>query len=121
MPTNDKTCAGLVATYLVVPLDAYQHQNVQVRCNAEKEDGKNKLTDFMYQRRFMRENENTNRQAEQAEEIRHCQVEEETPRDGRAAQMPAEFYYYSDVSRDPQQASDCDTHTSDNVPGDQIC
>lgn len=63
------------------------------------------------------ENDHADGQAEQAEEVRHCQVEEEALRHGGAVQMPTEFYYHQDVSRDTEQAADCDNHTSSNVPG----
>lgn len=59
----------MLVSYLVVPLNTYKHQNVQVGGDAEKEEIKQKLTDFMCQMWSIEENDHTNRQAEQAEEV----------------------------------------------------
>lgn len=66
------------------------------------------------------ENLNPNRQAEQAEEVRHCQVEEEPLRDGGDVQMPNHFYNHGDVSRDTKQANDCNEQTSKDVPRTKV-
>ncbi len=107
----------MLVTYLVVPLNTYQHQDVWVGGDAEKEEVKEKLTDFTRQMWPVEENDHADGQAEQAEEVRHRQVEEEPLRHGGAVQMPTEFHYHRDVSRDTEQAADRDNHTSDDDPG----
>lgn len=104
-------------TYLVVPLNTYQHQDVQVAGDAEKEEVKQKLTDSMCQSWTVHENDHADRQAEQAEEVRHGQVEEEALRDGGAVQTPAEFHYHADVCGDTEQATERYYHTGNDVPG----
>lgn len=104
-------------TYLVVPLNTYQHQDVYVGGDAEKEEVKEKLTHRMWQTWSVDENDRTNRQAEQAEYIRHCQAEKESLRDRGAVQMSTEFYDHRDVGRDTKQETDCNNHASSHVPG----
>lgn len=63
------------------------------------------------------ENDHAEGQAEQAEEVRHGQVEEEALRDGGPVQMPTQLRYHCDVSRDTKQANECNNHTSKDVAG----
>ncbi|KAG7240739.1 hypothetical protein INR49_026628, partial [Caranx melampygus] len=105
-----------VYSYLVVSLNAYQHQDVQVGADAEEEKVEEKLTDAVRQMRPAVENHHAEGQADQAQEVRHRQAEEEPLRDGGTAEMLAEFCYHHDVGGDTQQADD-HNHTSNNVPG----
>lgn len=66
--------------------------------------------------RSTEENDHAKRQAEQAEEVRHRQVEEEALRHGGAVKMLTERDYHGDVGGDTKQTDDCDNHTSTDVP-----
>lgn len=109
----------MVVTYLVVPLNADQYQDVRTASDAEHEAVEQKLTGHVSKTGSEVKDGPAEQHPEQAKEVRQCQVEEEALRDGGSSQVSTQLDYHSDVSGDAEQAANCENHTGGHVPGIQ--